>query len=155
QELQENPVLELKEATGDEPTVDGEATPEAAPSEDATNPETELVIDETGDKESDFDRMEAFERDWEDRYNEEHRPSRNGLDEEGNKKHDAMQNMPARPQSLQEYLDDQLTFMDCTRDQLLLCRFLITHINENGYLKVSTEEIAKSYEQPISVAQVE
>src|ERR671923_156803 len=134
QELQENPVLELKEAASDEPTADGEATAEAAPSEDATNPETELVIDDAGDKESDFDRMEAFERDWEDRYNEEHRPSRNGMDDEGDKKHDAMQNMPSRPQSLQDYLSDQLAFVDATPEQVRLLRFLITHIDENGYL---------------------
>jgi RNA polymerase sigma-54 factor len=154
QELTENPVLELKEVAGDEQTAEEEASPAAAES-DATNPETELVIDEAGDKESDFDRLEAFDRDWEDRYNEEHRPSRNGLDEEGDKKHDAMQNMPSRPQSLQDYLNDQLTFLDCTPEQLRLLRFLITHISENGYLTVATEEIAKSYDQPVSVAQVE
>src|SRR5262249_27006335 len=39
--------------------------------------------------------------------------------------------------------------------QLHLLRFLITHIDENGYLTVSTEEIAKSYDQPVTVAQVE
>jgi RNA polymerase sigma-54 factor len=155
QELQENPVLELKEPTGDEQTGDSETASNEAASEDATNPETELVIDETGDKESDFDRLEAFDRDWEDRYNEEHRPSRNGMDEEGDKKHDAMQNMPSRPQSLQDYLSDQLAFLDCTPDQLRLIRFLITHINENGYLAVSSEEIAKSYDQPVTTAQVE
>jgi RNA polymerase sigma-54 factor len=155
QELQENPVLELKETTGDEQSTDGETSSEADSADDATNPETELVIDETGDKEPDFDRLEAFDRDWEDRYNEEHRPSRNGMDEEGDKKHDAMQNMPSRPQSLQDYLNDQLAFLECTPDQLELMRFLITHINENGYLAISTEEIAKSYDRPVTVAQVE
>jgi RNA polymerase sigma-54 factor len=155
QELEENPVLELKEAVTDEQTAEAEATPEAPEAEDATSPETELVIDEAGDKEADFDRLEAFDRDWEDRYNEEHRPSRNGMDEEGDKKHDAMQNMPSRPQSLQDYLADQLAFLDCTPEQLRLLRFLITHINENGYLTVAIEEIAKSYDQPVGVAQVE
>src|SRR5437868_1044081 len=142
QELQENPVLELKDAPGDEQTTE-EETPAPAATEtetDATNPEKELVIDEAGNKEADFDRLEAFDRDWEDRYAEEHRPSRNGMDEEGDKKHDAMQNMPSRPQSLQDYLNDQLTFLDCTPEQLQLLRFLITHIGENGYLSVSTEE---------------
>src|SRR5207248_6921203 len=66
-----------------------------------------------------------------------------------------MQNMPSRPQSLQDYLSDQLTFLDATPEQLRLLRFLITHINENGYLTIATEEIAKSYDQPITVAQVE
>jgi RNA polymerase sigma-54 factor len=155
QELQENPVLELKETTGDEQSTDAETNPEAEGAEDATSPETELVIDEAGDKEPDFDRLEAFDRDWEDRYNEEHRPSRNGMDEEGDKKHDAMQNMPSRPQSLQDYLNDQLAFLDCTPEQLDLLRFLITHINEVGYLTIPTEEIGKSYDRPVTVAQVE
>ena len=34
------------------------------------------------------------------------------MDEEGDKKHDAMQNMASRPQSLQDYLSDQLAFLD-------------------------------------------
>jgi RNA polymerase sigma-54 factor len=71
QELQENPVLELKEVTSDDQTDDGE------------------------DKPSDLDPLAPFD-DWEDRYYEEHRPSRNRRDEEGDKKHDAMQNMPSR-----------------------------------------------------------
>jgi RNA polymerase sigma-54 factor len=155
QELQENPVLELKETSGDDQATEGETTAETDEAEEATNPESELVIDEAGDKELDFDRLEAFDRDWEDRYNEEHRPSRNGMDEEGDKKHDAMQNMPSRPQSLQDFLTDQLAFLDCTPEQLELLRFMITHINENGYLTLSTEEIAKSYDRPITVAQVD
>src|ERR1700719_4047048 len=60
QELQENPVLELKEPAADgqegaeeEPEV---AEPEAA---DVTDPRKELVIDDKGDNEIDFDRLEA------------------------------------------------------------------------------------------------
>jgi RNA polymerase sigma-54 factor len=157
QELQENPVLELKESANDEATPDGETDEAAATeTEEATNPEAELVIDEAGDKEPDFDRLEAFDRDWEDRYSEEHRPSRGSMDEEGDKKHDAMQNMPSRPQSLQDYLSDQLAFLEATPEQLRLLRFLITHIDEKGWLSVSTAEIAKSYDQqPVTVAQVE
>jgi RNA polymerase sigma-54 factor len=157
QELQENPVLELKESANDEAAPDSETEEVAVQqTQDATNPETELVIDETSNKEPDFDRLEAFDRDWEDRYSEEHRPSRGGLDEEGDKKHDAMQNMPSRPQSLQDYLNDQLAFLEATPEQLRLLRFLITHIDEKGLLSVSTEDIAKSYDQqPVSVAQVE
>src|SRR5438874_12224888 len=69
QELQENPVLELKE-TNEEgaPSEDGEAEGETAQNdaaEDARDPgEEELVIDEKGDNELDFDRLEALSRDW-------------------------------------------------------------------------------------------
>jgi len=156
QELQENPVLELKEVSNDETTVDGEAatSPETETEEPASQ-ETELVIDETGDNELDFERFEAMSRDLEDRYSEEHRPSRGGLDEEGDKKHDAMQNMPSRPQSLQDYLNEQLSFLDATADQLRLIRFLITHIDEKGFLTVSTEDIARNYDQPATLLHVE
>jgi RNA polymerase sigma-54 factor len=157
QELQENPVLELKEADADEGSTEegGEAPVVQVEAEDVTNPEKELVIDESGDNELDFDRLEAMSRDWEDHFNEEHRPSRSGLDEEGDKKHDAMQNMPSRPQSLQDYLAEQLSFLDTTPEQLRLLRFLISYIDEKGYLAVSTEEIARSYDQPVTVEQVE
>src|SRR5262249_21639909 len=114
QELQENPVLELREAGDDVSVTEGEGEeleqtqPTAAETPDPGS--KELVIDERGDNEVDFDRLEALNRDWEDHFNEEHRPSRNGMDEEGDKKHDAMQNMASRPQSRQDYLNDQVAF---------------------------------------------
>src|SRR5262249_9788821 len=74
QELQENPVLELKD---DETNPDED---EVAPAAEAKDPAAEeLVIDDKGDNEIDFDRLEALNRDWEDHFNEEHRPSRNGM----------------------------------------------------------------------------
>ena len=158
QELQENPVLELKEeSAGDEAgsELDEEGMGTTAETEDAAGPEQELIIDEQGDNEVDFDRLEALSRDWEDHFNEEHRPSRSGLDEEGDKKHDAMQNMPSRPQSLQDYLEYQLSFLEATPEQLRLLRFLITNLNDRGYLAASTEEIIRNYDLPITAAQVE
>jgi RNA polymerase sigma-54 factor len=159
QELQENPVLELKEASSDESAAAEEeetpAAPETTDAADVTNPEQELVIDDKGDNELDFDRLEAISRDWEDHFNEEHRPSRNGLDEEGDKKHDAMQNMPSRPQSLHDYLNDQLTFLDATPEQMQLLRFLISHIDENGWLAVPLEELVRSYSPPVTITQME
>src|SRR3954469_6885347 len=129
QELQENPVLELKD-TEDGPAAEGE-DPEApaAPAEDENHDpgKEELVIDETGANELDFDRLEALSKDWEDHFNEEHRPSRNGMDEEGDKKHDAMQNMASRPQSLQDYLSEQIGFLDMPPDQAKLVRYVIAH----------------------------
>src|SRR5262249_48963951 len=114
--------------------------------DERTDFDKELVIDESTDKELDFDRLEALSRDW-DHLNEGHRPSRNGLDEESDKKHDAMQNMPSRPESLQEYLSHQLSFLDVKPDQLALLRYLIIFLDEKGYLTTTLEEIAKSYEQ--------
>src|SRR5205823_470451 len=124
--------------TGEEP----EGTPAAA--EDVGDPERELVIEEGNGNELDFDRLEAMNRDWEDHFNESHRMSRSGMDEEGDKKHEAMQNMPSRPQSLHDYLSDQLSFLDLKAEQLELIRFLITHIDENGFLRVPLEDVVRS-----------
>jgi len=155
QELQENPVLELKEETPDE-EVDGQPAAEAESADAPADPASEeLVIDESGDNELDFDRLEALSRDWEDHFNEEHRPSRNGLDEEGDKKHDAMQNMASRPQSLQDYLNDQLSFIEGQPEQLKRVRYLVSYIDENGYLTSTLDELAKTYEQPVTVAEME
>ena len=112
QELDENPVLELKEPTADE--VDRTSSRPSRrrrprPRREGTGHRRR------GNNELDFDRLDALSRDWDDHFNEEHRPSRNGMDEEGDRKHDAMQNMASRPQSLQDYLTDQLGFLDLRR----------------------------------------
>src|SRR5262249_34857493 len=149
-------VLELKETNPEEQpqTEDGQEVAEPVV-EDTTDPgDKELIIDEEGSNELDFDRLEALSKDWEDHFNEEHRRSRTGLDEEGDKRHDAMQNMASRPQSLQEYLNDQVAFLDTTPDQAKLVHFVISHIDENGRLATPLEDIARTYERPVSVGEV-
>src|SRR5436309_483515 len=135
QELQENPVLEIQEKTEEETTEEegeGETAVATATQEedDPADRTQELVIDEKGDNELDFDRLDALYRDWEDHFNEEHRPSRNGLDEEGDKKHDAMQNMPSRPQSLHDYLSDQIAFLDANSEKTRLLKPDISYIDD-------------------------
>src|SRR5262245_16016709 len=83
-ELQENPFLEQKEKHGDQ----DETPPDF-------NPDAPLKHDETGEVE--FSRLDELNRDWEDHFNEEHRVSRAALEEEGDRKLDAMANMAARP----------------------------------------------------------
>src|SRR5204863_8798338 len=121
QELAENAVLE--QTQGPDETTASEESNGQVTEENTSEFERELVIDEGNDKEIDFDRLEALSRDW-DHLNEGHKPSRNGLDEESDKKHDAMQNMPSRPESLQEYLSHQLSFLDVKPDQLALLQYL-------------------------------
>src|SRR5947209_396784 len=111
QELLENPVIEEQEQDQDErEEPEGD---DALPAEQPSDPERdELVIEDQGDNELDFDRLDALSKDWEDVFSEEHRSSRNSVDEEIDKKHDAMQNMASRPQSLQDYLNDQLSYFE-------------------------------------------
>src|SRR5688572_24585692 len=140
-ELQENPVLEMREAgRGKE---DEEFQAPAAPEKEIDDPARELVIDTKHDFEKDFDRLEAINRDWSDHFNEESRPSSNRIEEEGDKKHDAMANMASRPQSLQDYLNDQVGFLDTTPEEEELFRLIIANIDERGYVTTPLEDIAR------------
>jgi RNA polymerase sigma-54 factor len=114
QELIENPLLEdLRESVAPE----GQA--EEAPAEQ------EEKVDET----------EVYD-DWDnwDTSGEMHRPSRAALAEESDRKHDAMQNMASRPPSLHDYLSEQLSFPDIPKQVRGLAEYLISNLDENGYL---------------------
>jgi RNA polymerase sigma-54 factor len=165
-ELQENPVLELREPGANEegypnePEL-GEAVEVDTPAEEAPKvetPEAELVI-EPKNAEQDFERMEAINEDWADYFNEESRPSANSVADLMDKKHDAMANMADRPQSLQDYLNEQLAYADTEIVNLDLVRYLISHLDERGYLVAPLEDVRQSFSQTfgqeVSVHQVE
>src|ERR1700734_3740044 len=85
QELQENPVLEFREI-GDEASTDPDFQPVVVEEVPTTSRSEELAIEDNGTNEKDFERLETLNRDWEDHFNEDHRPSRNGIDEEADRK---------------------------------------------------------------------
>ncbi len=154
-ELQENPVLEMRETTKEAGSdEDGATAMEAEPIETADRQE-ELVIDVRGDMEQDFDRLDAINKDWGDHFNEESRPSVNRVSEEMDKKHDAMVNMASRPQSLQDYLLDQVGFLDRPEDQLNYVRLLISYVDDRGYITTPLSDIALSVQNMVSVEQLE
>lgn len=163
EELQANPVLELRETPPDEAPA-AEATDGGdgeVPVKDADERGSELVIDENGSFEEDFDRLEAINEEWGDTFNDETRPSINRIEEESERKHLAEANMVSRPQSLQDSLNDQLAFLDLPDDQLALCRHIISYIDDNGYVTGTQtdvnvlDEIAQSYDQPVTAEDVE
>jgi len=157
--LQENPFLELKEKHGEQD--------EAAPEE--FNPDAPLKHDETGDLE--FKRLDELNRDWDDHFNEEHRGSRASLEEEGDRKLEAMANMPDRPPSLQDHLADQIGEMELDEDERRLARHICSFVDRTGYLgarekasedddkdtfrTVTLEEIAALYDEPVTADQVD
>ena len=138
QEMEENPVLDILE---DEPDASaGEAESENHQAPDApTEEERELVIDETHSNEQDFERLMKMDEEWPDHFEERSRPSRNRLEEEGERKHDAMANAAARPQSLQDYLHDQLSWFDLDPALRAMCDRIIYNLDPNGYLQSSLE----------------
>lgn len=146
QEMEENPALELREPTDEE--IAEEPGSDVVP--ETPDADGELVIKD--DAADDFNRLDALERDLGESLYEDHRPSRNFLDEESDRKHDAMSNMPSRPQSLQDYLLEQLSFVEADEEELDVVRYLITHVDNDGRLVVKApegtdplEELARNY----------
>ncbi len=138
QELIENPILvDLRESeTPGEPEGETEA-PAAVATEDP--PTTEY--DEADD--------------WSDTYGESHRLSRAALSEEADRKHDAMQNMASRPESLHDDLAHQLGFMACDPAIRTLADYLVYNLDDSGFLHVELRDLVRDYGGDASLAQAE
>ena len=121
QELVENPVLEELEIKPDE----SEATP--------------LEAEATTAADKALEQMAEMEKHWRE-YSDQTRPR--AVREEKDKKHEAMQNTAARPESLQDFLFNQFSLLDITPGQKLIAENVIYNIDDNGYLQSSAQEIA-------------
>ncbi|NUQ62812.1 MAG: RNA polymerase factor sigma-54 [Pirellulales bacterium] len=149
QEMQENPILEMREEDPDLPAEDVEAEPPDAP----TDEERELVID-NAKTEDDFERLLKMDEEWPDHFEERSRPSSNRVEEEGERKHDAMANMVARPQSLHDYLHDQLGWFELDPPLRAMADRIIYNLDSNGYLQSSLEDLlgADATEEDLALA---
>ncbi len=138
QEMEENPCLDQAEQESDAP----EEEPEEEVHPDApTESERELVVKEDANNEDDFERLVKIADDWPDQFEERSSPSRGRIDEEGDRKHDAMANMVARPQSLLDYLHDQLGWFELEDEVRRMADRVIYNLDTNGYLKMPIEEL--------------
>jgi RNA polymerase sigma-54 factor len=63
------------------------------------------------------------------------------VDDAIERKHDAMANMAARPQSLQDYLHDQLSWFDLEPELRALADRIIYNLDTNGYLQGRLEDL--------------
>jgi len=139
QEMEENPCLDQAEEETDEVVVDA---PSEQENPDApTEAERELVVGEDTNNEDDFERLVKMADELPDQYEERSRPSSGRIDEEGDRKHDAMANMVARPQSLLDYLHDQLGFFELDDAVRRMADRIIYNLDSNGYLKTPLEEL--------------
>jgi RNA polymerase sigma-54 factor len=137
QEMEENPVLEMREVDPDLPAEEADRESPDSP----TDEERELVIDESTNNEDDFERLLKMDEEWPDHFEEHSRPSRNRLEEDDQRRHDAMANMAARPQSLHDYLHDQLSWFDLEAPLRAMADRIIYNLDSNGYLQTRLEDL--------------
>ncbi len=154
QEMEENPVLELQEEEPDIPAEAGEDEERESP-DAPSEEERELVIDETKDNEDDFERLMNMDEQWPDQFDERPRPSRGESEWAAERKYDAMANMAARPQSLQDYLHDQLGWFDLQSELWAMADRIIYNLDPNGRLPGPLEDLLSpdADEQELALAE--
>ena len=148
QEKAENVTLEDAESEvvgGDESSEaesDGEVEVEVE--------QQELVVDSESNNTEDFERLESIESDWpDDNVFQSGRPSADRVAQAGERYHDAMANMAARAPSLHDHLLEQWGLVELEDDQRAFGEYLVSHLDRNGRLPNSLEEIVQVYGRPV------
>jgi RNA polymerase sigma-54 factor len=119
QELQENPTLELLEET---------ETPGSSSE------------DETADQEE-IDKYEAMDEEWDQYFRETSRPRRSDDERDVNQ---AIANTAAPPDTLQEYLVEQIRMLDLPEEMMELAEEIIYNLDDSGYLRYSLNDMVES-----------
>lgn len=154
QEMNENPLLELKEVepeAGDEP--DERENPDAP-----ADTEREMVVDEKKDNAEDFERLLELDRENPDYFDERPTRSANRISEEADRKHDAMANLASRPESLHDHLLLQLGELELDPEVGAMCERIISCLDaaDGGYFRSSLDDLLPANcdrEQKLAVAQ--
>ncbi len=156
QEMSENPLLEAPEVEAESPeaaadsAVEGAAAPPVEPAEKPVD-QKELIVDSEHDNEADFERLLNMPDEWQqDDYTYSPRVSSNRISEDGERVHDAISNLQARPQSLQEYLLEQFSFFSCPPEIREFAEFLIQNLDGDGRLPAGLEEMMQVFGKPVS-----
>ena len=151
-ELIENVTLEFIDQESDEPVAEADVV--VRPDDPGERrelakdvEERELVAGKDNNNESDFERLLEISSEWpEDNVSfGGSRPSTNQISDSLDRQHDAMANMLARPQSLQEYLIEQFSFTSTMDVERQFGEFLIQHLDHNGRLQSLLPEIAQQF----------
>ncbi|MCA9268051.1 MAG: RNA polymerase factor sigma-54 [Planctomycetales bacterium] len=137
QEMNENPLLEMRDA---DPTLPDEPSERDNP-DAPTVEERELVVDEKSNSEDDFERLLDLDREVPDYFDE--RPSRSlaSILDDGDRKQDAMANVIDRHSSLQHHLELQLCELELTAPVQRFAVRIISALDSNGYLPSSLADL--------------
>jgi RNA polymerase sigma-54 factor len=121
----------------------------------------ELNVGRDDNNASDFERLVEISSEWpEDNVSfGGMRPSANQVSDDMDRQHDVMSNMLARPQSLHEYLLEQLAFTALDGPSRQFGEYLIQHLDHNGRLQSLLAEILQQfnrlYEQQLTLQEAE
>jgi RNA polymerase sigma-54 factor len=139
QEMSENPLLEVQEL---DPSLPDEP-PERENPDAPTDSEREMVVEDSKDHAADFERMLNMDTEAPGTFDDGPRRSLTRIEEEADRKHDAMSNVMARPESLNDYLMHQIGEMELEPEIAAMAERIISALDasDGGYLKSSLEDL--------------
>ncbi|MDG2013150.1 MAG: RNA polymerase factor sigma-54 [Pirellulaceae bacterium] len=139
QELSENPMLELREQDPNLP--DESPSPEKNEGPDVE--QKELVVDENGKNEDDFERLLNLDNEFPDHFDGKPSTSANRVQDEINRQHDMIANIADSKVTLQDHLRMQLGELDIPEDLERMCERIISALNaeDGGYLKTALPDL--------------
>ncbi len=146
QEMNDNPLLEVQEI---DPALPEETEERDNPDAPADS-ERELVVDETKDNADDFERLLNLDKEVPDHFDDGPRRSLSRMEEEADRKHDAMANVASRPESLNDYLLHQIGELELEPALELMAERIISTLDasDGGYLKSSLEDLLPPAAEP-------
>jgi RNA polymerase sigma-54 factor len=139
QALIENPMLEAVEG---DPAVPEDGAP-AEPEVTRDVEQRELVVDEKHNNADDFERLENMGPDMPEPFEDSIRKSSGRMEEEADRKHDAMANITDRPESLHDYLIHQIGELELEEEVRAMCERIISSLDpkDGGYLRIGLEDL--------------
>ena len=139
EELAQNPLLEMRER---DPTLPDEPI-DRNPDPVKTVDEKEIVVDEKHNNADDFERLLNLDQDVPDYFDESPRRSAGRIEEDADRAHDMISNVAEKPESLQDYLINQLHEMDLPPDLFLMCERIISTLDptDGGYFRTSLRDL--------------
>lgn len=140
QELAENPALELLDR---DPSLPDEAVDQEEPKEKDDVDQKEIVVDEAHNNTDDFERLLNLSQDVPDYFDERPRTSSGRMEEDAERRADAIANIATRPESLQDHLLGQLGELEVEDEMHLMCERIISCLDasDGGYLRTSLHDL--------------
>ncbi len=139
QELEKNPMLEERPMEAEPLEVE---TPSVEPKEEAE------AVKDFGEE---YEVLAQIDDDWKEYFRES--SSRSGVSAEEDERRKHFLDSISQPESLQEHLLHQLGLSELKDQESHIGELLIGHINEDGYLAVTLEDIAFAQQVDIELVQ--
>ena len=148
EEMERNPALEEAERDG---PGDGESQLSVSDLPSTSDPEARA---ESQHEAEGFTRLERLSREYDFDDSDQSFGRFRRSTGERDAKMDAMANTASRPESLNEYLQQQWTFVEINGSIRQAGELIINHIEDSGYLKTPLEEIAERHVPPFTTEEM-